>query len=112
MPSGTWPSPSRSLGPRPPLAAITGYSRTNRHAPARSTLAAMMGAKMTTAGRRSAFVFGVLLALSLPKQVPCEVPGASCEVRDPDGRACQPTDVEPFGIYLVEWLVRRDLPVA
>lgn len=67
---------------------------------------------MTTSGRRTAFLFGVLLALSLPKQVPCEVPGRRCEVRDADDRACQPTDVEPFGVFLVEWLVRRDLPIA
>lgn len=67
---------------------------------------------MTTAGRRSAALFGVALALALPKRVPCEIPGDTCEVRDADGRACQPTDVEPFGVFLVEWLLRRDLPIA
>jgi hypothetical protein len=72
----------------------------------------MMGGKMTTRGRQTAFLFGVVLALSLPKQVPCEIPGAKCEVRDAGGRSCQPTDVEPFGIFLVEWLLRRDLPIA
>lgn len=66
---------------------------------------------MTTSGRRSAFAFGVLLALSLPKQVPCEIPGRTCEVMH-DHRSCQPTDVEPFGVFLVEWLVRSDLPIA
>jgi len=71
-----------------------------------------MGGKMTTSGRRSAFTFGVLLALSLPKQVPCEIPGATCEIRDGERRSCTPTDVEPFGVFLVEWLVRRDLPIA
>lgn len=66
---------------------------------------------MTTRGKQTAFLFGVALAFSLPKQVPCEVPGRSCEVIV-DHRPCQPTDVEPFGVFLVEWLVRDDLPIA
>ena len=71
----------------------------------------MLGAKMTYSARRWAFAFGVTLALSLPKRVPCEIPGATCEVMR-DHRSCQPTDVEPLGVYVVEWLAHRDLPIA
>lgn len=67
---------------------------------------------MTTSGRRNAALFGILLALALPKQVPCGVPGRVCEVRDAEGRVCRPVDVEPLGIYMLEWLTGRDLPVA
>jgi hypothetical protein len=71
----------------------------------------VLGNAMSTRGRQTAAAFGILLALSLPKQVPCEIPGATCEVID-DHRSCQPTDVEPFGVFLLEWIVRRDLPIA
>jgi hypothetical protein len=40
------------------------------------------------------------------------VPGRTCEVRDEDGRACRTVDVEPFGVFIVEWLTGRDLPIA
>lgn len=67
---------------------------------------------MTTSGRRNAALFGIALALALPKQVECEVPGRTCEVRDEDGRSCRTVDVEPFGVFIVEWLTGRDLPIA
>jgi len=67
---------------------------------------------MTTSGRRNAALFGIALALSLPKQVPCEVPGRTCEVLDEDGRSCRRVDVEPLGVYMTEWVLGRDLPVA
>jgi hypothetical protein len=72
----------------------------------------VLGKAMTTRGRQSAFAFGVLLALALPKQVPCEVPGRTCDVTTRDGHGCQRTDVEPLGVYAVEWILHRDLPVA
>lgn len=67
---------------------------------------------MTTTSRRSAALFGLALALALPKKVPCEVPGRSCEVHDRDNRVCQPTDVEPLAVYGLEWVLSRDLPLA
>jgi hypothetical protein len=67
---------------------------------------------MTTSGRRNAALFGIALALALPKQVPCEVPGRACEVRGPDGQHCRPVDVEPLGVYAIEWVSGRDLPIA
>ena len=67
---------------------------------------------MTTSARRNAAFFGIALALALPKQVPCEVPGRSCEIHRPYGQICKPVDVEPLGIYMIEWVVGSDLPVA
>jgi hypothetical protein len=71
----------------------------------------VLGKAMTTRGRQTAALFGVLVAIALPKQVPCEIPGETCEVIR-DHRACQPTDVEPLGVYAIEWMLHRDLPIA
>jgi hypothetical protein len=71
----------------------------------------VLGKAMTTRGRQTAFLFGIGLAFALPKQVPCEVPGRSCEVIV-DRRPCRPVDVEPFGVFLAEWMLGRDLPIA
>jgi hypothetical protein len=57
-------------------------------------------------------LFGVLLGLSLPIKVPCLRPGGACDPAFVDGRSCNPTDLEPFGVYLAEWLSGRDLPIA
>lgn len=67
---------------------------------------------MTSSGRRSAALLGIAIVLALPKQVPCEVPGRTCEVRDADGRSCRKVDVEPLGVYAIEWLTGDDLPIA
>jgi hypothetical protein len=67
---------------------------------------------MTTSARRTAAFFGIALALALPKQVTCEVPGRSCEIHGPHGQICRPVDVEPLGVFMVEWVIGTDLPVA
>ena len=67
---------------------------------------------MTSASRRSAALFGILIVMALPKAVPCEVPGRSCEVLDADRRPCRQVDVEPLGVYAVEWLSGSDMPIA
>ena len=67
---------------------------------------------MSTNGRRNAALFGIAIALALPKQVPCEVPGRSCEIHRPYGQICRSVDVEPFGVYMIEWVMGRDLPIA
>lgn len=67
---------------------------------------------MTTSARRNAALFGIALALALPIQVPCEVPGRSCEIHRPHGVICRSVDVEPLGIYAIEWVIGSDLPVA
>jgi len=40
------------------------------------------------------------------------VPGRSCEVHRPHGVTCRSVDVEPLGVFMIEWVVGRDLPVA
>ena len=50
---------------------------------------------MTPRGKQLAAFFGIALALSLPKKVPCETPGRTCSVLGPGQRACRPTDMEP-----------------
>jgi len=67
---------------------------------------------MTTRGKRIALVVGIVAALALPKKVPCEVPGRECSVHDDIGRTCMRTDLEPFGVFLIEWLARGDVPLA
>ena len=65
---------------------------------------------MTTRARRTAAFAGILLALALPKKTPCLAPRTTCElVDDADGRPCTPTDIEPLGIFALEWVVGRDL---
>jgi hypothetical protein len=44
--------------------------------------------------------------------VPCEVPGRSCEIHRSYGQICRSVDVEPFGVFLIEWALSRDLPIA
>ena len=72
----------------------------------------MQHPRMTTSGRRNAALFGIAIALALPKEVPCEVPGRSCAIHRPYGQICRPVDVEPLAVFMIEWLTGRDLPLA
>lgn len=67
---------------------------------------------MTTSARRNAALFGIALALALPKRVECEVPGRSCAIHRPHGQICRSVDVEPLGVFMIEWVAGSDLPVA
>ncbi|HEU0030587.1 MAG TPA: hypothetical protein VFQ53_08140 [Kofleriaceae bacterium] len=67
---------------------------------------------MSTRGRRWAFVFGVLIALALPKHVECGVPDASCTYTGSFHTQCTSYEVEPFGFYLLEKLFDRDVGFA
>lgn len=67
---------------------------------------------MSARGKQIAALCGIALALALPKQVPCERPGRQCGVLGKDQRLCRPTDLEPFGVYLLELATGRDLPIA
>lgn len=69
----------------------------------------MMGHNMTYRARRAAFVVGVLGALALPKKTPCLRPGLACEPVVRDGWSCTPTDLEPLGVYALEWVLGRDV---
>jgi hypothetical protein len=64
---------------------------------------------MTSRAKRTAAVVGILGALALPKKTPCLAPGVECEALATDGRTCTPTDLEPLGIYALEWVVGGDV---
>lgn len=66
---------------------------------------------MTTRGVRIAFAVAVLVVLLLPKRSPCRYPGQDCSVVRA-GRVCTTTEVEPFGSFLLERLLHRDLGIA
>jgi hypothetical protein len=73
----------------------------------------VLGKAMTTRGRQTAFAFGVLVALALPIRVPCRVPGrTACEVVSREHGSCEEVDLEPIGVYAIEWLTHDDLPIA
>ncbi len=67
---------------------------------------------MTTYAKRTAALVAILAVCALPKKVPCERPRPQCDLVEVDGRGCTPTDLEPYGIYLLELALRDDLPVA
>lgn len=70
---------------------------------------------MTSDGKRWAALFGILLALSLPKHVLCGYPGAECHVWGPEAKkksVCQRYEREPLGFYLIELVAHRDVGFA
>lgn len=68
---------------------------------------------MSTSAMRWTFLFGILLALALPKNVPCGYPAAGNCQRQGKWRAmCTAYEVEPFGFYLLELAFKRDIGFA
>lgn len=68
---------------------------------------------MTYSGRRWAFVLGIVFALALPKKVDCGFPGGECEHAGTRHRErCTPYEIEPFGFYLLEAALHRDVGFA
>jgi hypothetical protein len=63
--------------------------------------------RMTSSGRRLAFFVGIVLAFALPKHVDCGYPGGTC-----GGGRCTYYEVEPWGFYLLENLLGRDIGFA
>ena len=66
---------------------------------------------MTSRGRQLAFVVAVLIALALPKRVDCGYPGAVCRVTR-GKQVCTAWEIEPWGFYLLENLLGRDVGFA
>lgn len=66
---------------------------------------------MTTRAKRTAAIAGILGAFALPKKTPCLTPNATCQAIERDGWTCTPTDLEPLGIYAIEWVSGSDLGV-
>ena len=71
----------------------------------------MLGRAMTSRGRQTAAIVGILGALALPKKTPCLAPYVACDAIVRDGWTCTPTDLEPLGVYAIEWLTGGDLGV-
>ena len=68
---------------------------------------------MTASGKRWAALFGLVLAFMLPKRVPCGYPdGAPCQRPGALGALCTPHEIEPFGFYLLEAWLDRDVGFA
>jgi hypothetical protein len=64
-------------------------------------------AAMSSGGKRIAFLIGILVAFALPKQVRCGYPGNVC------GQVtCGYYEVEPWGFYLIEYVVGRNVGFA
>ena len=72
----------------------------------------MIGPGMTSRAKQVVGLIAVLLALLLPKRVPCGYPGGECARPGMYRRMCQVYEVEPIGFYLVEWVVSRDVGFA
>jgi hypothetical protein len=68
---------------------------------------------MSSSGKLWAALFGLLLAMALPKHVPCAYPGApDCQTQGRWRMMCTAYEVEPFGFYLLELAFKRDLGFA
>jgi hypothetical protein len=68
---------------------------------------------MTTRGKRIAAIIAIVIVLALPKRVDCTHPGAlACTHPGQWGRTCTDYEIEPFGFYLIELLVQRDVGFA
>jgi hypothetical protein len=68
---------------------------------------------MTTRGRRIAFTIGAMIAFALPKRVDCGYPEGRCEHAGAHrGELCTPYEVEPWGLYLIELALDRDVGFA
>ena len=68
--------------------------------------------RMTSAGRRFAALFGVAIAMALPKHVECGYPDATCGRPGPFHQTCTAYEMEPLGIYAIEYLLHRDVGFA
>lgn len=68
---------------------------------------------MTTRGRTIAFILGAIIAFLLPKRVDCGFPGGTCtHAGHLRGELCTDYEVEPWGFYLIEHVVHRDVGFA
>lgn len=66
---------------------------------------------MTTRGTRIAFAVAVLLVLLLPKRSKCHYPDEDCS-QVINRQICTTEEMEPFGVYLIERVLHRDVGIA
>lgn len=67
---------------------------------------------MTSRAKQITALIAVGIALLLPRQVDCGYPGGECAVPGMSRRMCTAYEVEPMGIFLVEWVVGRNIGFA
>jgi hypothetical protein len=68
---------------------------------------------LSTNGKRIAAIIAVVVVLALPKRVECTYPGSlACTHPGRWGHTCSDYEIEPFGFYLIELLVQRDVGFA
>jgi hypothetical protein len=67
--------------------------------------------RMTSSGRRIAFVLGLAIAFALPKRVECGYAGATAcsHAGTRPGEHCADYKVEPWGFYLLESVFDRSV---
>jgi hypothetical protein len=66
---------------------------------------------MTTRGRMIAALIGITIAFMLPKRIDCAPGGVGCK-RIGQGVGCSLYEIEPFGFFLLEQVVRRNVGFA
>jgi hypothetical protein len=66
---------------------------------------------MTWRGRRIAFFLAIAAAIAIPKRIPCRFPGEDCEQIVKDKQLCSQFETEPFGVYLIEYVIGRDVGI-
>lgn len=67
---------------------------------------------MTTRGKRISALFGLIMLFLLPKHVDCGYPDGHCSRAGFLRLVCTPYEVEPFGFFLLEKALRRDVGFA
>jgi hypothetical protein len=72
----------------------------------------MIAPGMSSRAKQVVAAIAVLLALLLPKRVPCGYPGGECTRAAKRRQLCQVYEVEPIGFYLVERVLGRDVGFA
>jgi len=71
--------------------------------------------RMTSRGRALAGIFGILVAISLPKRTECSYPGEqtkACRRQNVFHATCTRYEIEPLVFYGIEKLAGRDIGFA
>lgn len=72
----------------------------------------MIGPGMTSRAKQVTALIAILLALFLPKHVECGFPGGECLRLNKAGRVCTFYELEPVGVYAIEWFLGRNVAFA
>ncbi|MGE0870417.1 MAG: hypothetical protein AB7P03_17775 [Kofleriaceae bacterium] len=68
---------------------------------------------MTSRGKQVAFIFACIAVFLLPKRVDCGYPGGQCGTYSRDRTMyCTTSDLEPFGLFLIERIAGRNVGFA